>query len=81
MEFIYNGDVSVRLDHLDDFLLVAQRLKIKGLITEDVEDVGTKIQEVASGLKYIFCFFHQLIDHFIKRKYCIRRLLQHSAER
>ncbi len=49
LEFIYNGDVSIRLDHLDDFLLVAQRLKIKGLITEDVEEVGTKILEVTSG--------------------------------
>jgi hypothetical protein len=49
LEFIYKGDVQVSLQHLDDFLLVAQRLKIKGLITEDVDDVGTKIQAFASG--------------------------------
>jgi hypothetical protein len=40
---------QIALNHLDDFLLIAQRLKIKGLINEDVEEVGNKIQAVTSG--------------------------------
>ncbi len=34
MEFIYKGDVQMSLERLDDFLLTAQKLKVKGLITE-----------------------------------------------
>ncbi len=34
LEFIYKGDVQMSLERLDDFLLTAQKLKVKGLITE-----------------------------------------------
>ena len=35
MDFIYTGDVQMSVDRLDDFLVTAQRLKVKGLLSED----------------------------------------------
>ena len=36
LEFMYNGEVSVREDHLDSFLAISEDLKVKGL-TQDEE--------------------------------------------
>ena len=37
MDYIYNGEVQIHQDHLDRFLIIAQRLKLEGLIAGKAE--------------------------------------------
>ena len=38
MDYIYNGEVQIFQENLDNFLIIAQRLKLEGLIGNNVED-------------------------------------------
>ena len=38
MDYIYSGEVQIYQENLDQFLTVAQRLKLKGLIGHNVKD-------------------------------------------
>ena len=38
MDYIYNGEVQIFQENLDNFLNIAQRLKLEGLIGNNVED-------------------------------------------
>ena len=42
LDFIYNGEVKIEQDHLQDFLEVAGELKIKGLSSDDLETKNEK---------------------------------------
>ena len=42
LDFIYNGEVKIEQDHLQDFLEVAGELKIKGLSSDDLETKNDK---------------------------------------
>ena len=42
MDFIYNGEIQIYQDQLDQFLNIAQRFKLDGLIQGKEENIGTE---------------------------------------
>jgi hypothetical protein len=49
LDFIYTGDVQMSLERLDEFLLTAQKLKVKGLLTETDQMYRDNAVEPSSG--------------------------------
>ena len=53
MDFIYNGEIQIYQDELDQFLSIAQRFKLDGLIQGKEENISTaeKTRIVPSNVK------------------------------
>ena len=61
MDYIYNGEVQIFQENLDSFLNIAQRLKLEGLIGNNVEDsqeinddknIATKDENLMEEVQY-----------------------------
>ena len=45
LDYIYNGEVQLYQEHMNSFLDIAQKLKIKGLLGSDDDETKSKIME------------------------------------
>ena len=53
MDYIYNGELQIFQENLDRFLVVAQRLKLKGLIENIPKPRQEKVKTLSFNEKYI----------------------------
>ena len=56
LDFIYNGEIQIYQDNLDQFLTIAQRFKLDGLLQEKEENIpaNRQFEEDLKGFHFMF---------------------------
>ena len=61
LDYIYQGEVQICQEQLDRFLVVAQRLQLEGLTSQDDEKIETELKQTTEDTQYDYVIFSEVL--------------------